>query len=132
MVRIASFIIGLFGAACALLLGGHWLRSMRLPENAAGLKALEAFAKEGGALASAGAEAIGLQRATYALLACGVSGLIVSVAVAIRKGRRVVNGALLVICGALPLVFQTKASGGVLMVLAGIFAFFARPKAAVA
>ena len=50
----------------------------------------------------------------------------------VRKGHRVANGALLVICGALPLVIQTKANGGVLMVLAGLFAFFAKPKAAVA
>lgn len=130
MVRIASFIIGLFGAACALLLGFNWYRDLSSPEVAA---AFELFAQEGGGGAPAGvsAQAIGLQRATYALLACGVLGLIVSV-VLIRKGHRVANGALLVICGALPLVIQTKANGGVLMVLGGLFAFFAKPKGAVA
>lgn len=133
-MRIASFVIGLLGAAGALLLGLKWHSDMSSPEAAAALKLAEALAKEGGggALAGLGAEAVGLQRATYALLACGVLGLIVSVVVLIRKGQRVANGALLVICGALPLVFQTKAIGGVLMVLAGIFAFFAKPKAAVA
>jgi hypothetical protein len=133
-VRIASFIIGLLGAAGALLLGGKWQKDMSSPEAAAALELAKALAKEGGggALAGLGTEALGLQRATYALLACGAIGLIVSIIVLIRKGQRVANGALLVICGALPLVFQTKAIGGVLMVLAGIFAFFAKPKAAVA
>ena len=131
MVRIASFIIGLFGAACALLLGFNWHRDMSSPEVAAAFKL---FAQEGsgGAPAGVSAQAIGLQRATYALLACGVLGLMVSLVVLIRKGHRVANGALLVICGALPLVIQTKANGGVLMVLAGLFAFFAKPKGAVA
>jgi len=119
-VRIASFIIGLLGAAGALLLGGKWQKDMSSPEAAAALELAKALAKEGGggALGGLGAEALGLQRATYALLACGAIGLIVSIIVLIRKGQRVANGAILVICGALPLVFQTKAIGDVLMVLA--------------
>jgi hypothetical protein len=132
-VRIASFVIGLLGAIGALALGGKWWSDMSSPEAQAALKLAEALAKEGGAgMGALGAEAVGLQRATWALLATGLVGLIISIVVLIRKGNKIANGALLVICGVLPILFASKAIGGVLLVLAGIFAFFVKPKAAVA
>jgi hypothetical protein len=133
MVRIASLILGLLGAAGALALGIKWHGDMSTPEGVAAFKFAAALSKaDGVALGGLGAEMAGLQRATYALLACGVLGLIVSVVVLLRKGNRIANGALLVICGVLPIVLQTKAVGGAYLALAGIFAFFVKPKAAVA
>ena len=131
-MRIASFVIGLLGAIGGLALGGKWWSDWSSPEGAAALKLAEALGKEGGGDALGLGNVLGLRKATYALLACGVLGLAFSVVVLIRKGNRMINGAILVIAGALPLVFAKNAVGGVLMVLAGIFAFFAKPKAAVA
>ena len=132
-MRITSFIIGLLGAAGALFLGLKWYGDISTPEAAAALKLAEAMAKEGGAgFAGLGSEIVGLQRGTYALLACGALGLIISVVVLLRKGQRFANGALLVICGVLPMVFATKAVFGVPMALAGLFALAAKPKAALA
>ena len=132
-MRIASFILGLLGAAGALLLGIKWHGDMSSPEAAAAMKLAEALSKEGGAgLGSLGSEMVGLQRATYALLACGALGLIASFLVLLRKGPKIALAVVLVVCGGLPLVFATKAIGGVLMVLAGLFAFFVKPKTAVA
>jgi hypothetical protein len=133
IVRIAAFIIGLLGAAGALFLGIKWMGDINSPEGQAALKLAAALAKEGGggAMGGLGSEMLGMQRATYALLACGVIGLVISIVVLLRKGKPVVNGILLIVCGILPVILASKAVFGVPMALAGIFAFLVKPKAAV-
>ena len=128
-MRIASFILGLLGAAGALFLGIKWQGDMSSPEGQAAMKLAAAFSKEAGA-GGLGAEMAGLQRGTYALLICGALGLVFSIVVLLRKGNRYANGALLVVCGLLPILLATKAVFGVPMALAGLFALAVKPKAA--
>ena len=124
-MRIAAFIFGLLGAAGALLLGIKWQGDISSTEGQAAMKLAAAFAKS-----ELGAEMVSMQRGTYALLICGVLGLIVSVVVLLRKGNRFANGALLVVCGVLPLLLVSKAAFGVPMALAGLFALAVKPKTA--
>jgi hypothetical protein len=124
-VRIAAFIFGLLGAAGALLLGIKWQGDISSTEGQAAMKLAAAFGKS-----ELGAEMVSMQRGTYALLICGALGLIASVVVLLRKGNRFANGALLVVCGVLPLLLVSKAAFGVPMALAGLFALAVKPKAA--
>jgi hypothetical protein len=73
--------------------------------------------------AGLGGEMAGLEKATYALLACAVIGLVASILVLIRKGHKIGNAVLLLVCGVLPIVFATKAVFGVPMAIAGLVAF---------
>jgi len=124
-VRIAAFIFGLLGAAGALLLGIKWQGDISSTEGQVAMKLAAALGKS-----ELGAEMVSMQRGTYALLICGALGLIVSVVVLLRKGNRLANGALLVVCGILPLLLVSKAAFGVPMALAGLFAFVVKPKTA--
>ncbi len=132
-MRIAAFIFGLLGAAGALFLGIKWQGDMSSPEGQAAMKLAAALSNEGGAgsLGGLGGEMAGLQRGTYALLICGVLGLVISIVVLLRKGNRLANGALLVVCGVLPILLASKAVFGVPMALAGLFALAVKPKTAV-
>jgi hypothetical protein len=133
-VRIAAFIFGLLGAAGALFLGIKWQGDMSSPEGKAAMKLAAAIANEGGgagSLGGLGSEMAGLQRGTYALLICGVLGLVISIVVLLRKGNRLANGALLVVCGVLPILLASKAVLGVPMALAGLFALAVKPKTAI-
>jgi hypothetical protein len=125
-VRIAAFILGLLGAAGALLLGIKWQGDMSSVEGQAAMKLAAAFGKS-----ELGAEMVSMQRGTYALLICGALGLIVSVVVLLRKGNRFANGALLALCGVVPLLLVSKAAFGVPMALAGLFALAVKPRTAV-
>ena len=124
-MRIAAFIFGLLGAAGALLLGIKWQGDISSVEGQAAMKLAAAFGKS-----EIGAEMVSMQRGTYALLIAGALGLIVSVVVLLRKGNRFANGALLVVCGVLPLLLVSKAAFGVPMALAGLFALAVKPKTA--
>jgi hypothetical protein len=126
-MRIAALIFGLLGAAGALFLGIKWQGDLSSQEGQAAMKLAAAFGKS-----ELGSEMLSMQRGTYALLICGVVGLIVSFVVLLRKGHRVANGALLVICGILPVLLVSKAVFGVPLALAGLFAFAVKPKAALA
>jgi hypothetical protein len=130
IVRIASFILGLLGAAGALFLGIKWQGDMSSPEGQAAMQLAAALGKEAGA-GGLGAEMAGLQRGTYALLICGALGLVFSIVVLLRKGNRFGNAALLIVCGVLPILFAGKAVLGVPMALAGLFALAVKPKLAV-
>jgi lysylphosphatidylglycerol synthetase-like protein (DUF2156 family) len=115
-MRFAVGIIGILGAAAGLLLGIKWYSDLgsELGQLAAGLAA---------AAGEAGAELSAMKNATYALLGCGVLGLVVSILAMLRKGQKIVNAVLLIVAGVLPLVFSTQALFGVPMALAGLLAF---------
>jgi hypothetical protein len=67
-------------------------------------------------------EMSGLEFASYALIVCGILGLITSVLILMRKFNRWANAGILILCGVLPLFFYTDALFGVPMTLAGLFA----------
>ncbi len=115
-MKWAAGIIGIIGALAGLLLGFKWLSDLNseLGQMAAAMAA---------SAGDAGKELSSMKAATYALLICGVLGLIVSVLVIMRKFNRFANAVLLIVCGALPLVFATQAVFGVPMILAGLLAF---------
>jgi len=123
-MKYAAGIIGILGAIAGLFLGIKWFSDL---SSEAGQTAA-AFASSAGQLGDMFA---GLKYATYALLACGVVGLAVSVLILMLKGNRWANAGLLIVAGFLPLVFSTTALFGVPMVLAGLLAFAVKyqPKA---
>jgi len=115
-MRYAAGIIGILGAIAGLILGFNWFSDLN---------------SEMGQLATAIAGASGegsdlltqMKGGTYSLIACGIVGLIFSVMVIMRKVNRWANAVILIVCGALPLVFTTEAIFGVPMILAGLLAF---------
>lgn len=110
-MRFAAGIIGILGALAGLFLGFKWYTDLNSEEARAAIAVLG----NSGPLA-------GLTHATYALLLCGVIGLIVSALVIIGKGNKMANGGILIACGLLPLLFAGKAIFGVPMVLGGLLA----------
>lgn len=115
-MKWAAGIIGIIGALAGLLLGFKWLSDLN-SELGQMASAMAAAAGE------AGKELSSMKIATYALLICGFLGLAISVLVIMRKFNRWANAVLLIVCGALPLVFASKAVFGVPMILAGLLAF---------
>jgi hypothetical protein len=124
-MRIASFVFGLLGAVASLLLGVKWFGDLNSETGKAAIKLANTIK---GPDAGAFGEILSMQRGTYALLACGVIGLAVSVMVLIRKGNKMANAILLIVCGILPLMFAGKAVFGVPMALAGLLALGIKAK----
>jgi len=115
-MKYAAGIIGILGAIAGLILGIKWFSDL----NSELGQLATAFASSAG---QAGDLLGSMKAATYALLACGVVGLIVSVLIIMLKGNRWANAGLLIVAGALPLVFTVNAIFGIPMVLAGLLAF---------
>jgi hypothetical protein len=126
-MRLLASIFGILGALGALL-GGAILRS-------------EATLYEPAALSAGEAAALGAQGlAAYVLLGAGALALVAAVVVALGRGRPLINGLLLLALGALPPAFEALYVGPApddqrlfvlgataLVLLAGLFAFGARP-----
>ena len=115
-MRFVAGIFGLLGALAGAALGFKWLSDLNSDDG----KAARALASLAGA--DQAAELAGLTRATYALLVCGVIGLVTSILVMARKGQRFANAGVLIVAGGLPLVFATNAVFGTPMILAGLLA----------
>ncbi len=124
-MKWAAGIIGIIGALAGLLLGFKWLSDLNseLGQLATALA---------GAAGDVGSELSSLKGATYSLIICGIVGLLVSVLVIMRKFNRWANAIILIICGALPLVFATDAFFGVPMILAGLLALAVKYEAGAA
>ena len=116
-MRIVAAILGVLGAVGALFLGGKWLSDL----NSELGKAAQAAAGTNPELAS-------MKTASYVLLAVGIMGIIAVVMMFKKNTAKAVPAILLLVGGGLPRVFSTKAIFGTPMLLAGIFAFLAKPK----
>ncbi len=117
-------ILGLAGASAGAYLG---LRRLDDLNSALGQAAVVV-----GEAVGLGAEVAASRTATYALLGCAAVGLVVSLMVARLAGGKAVNAVTLMVAGALPLFFDTDASHGLPMSLAGLMALgvtYAQPKA---
>jgi uncharacterized membrane protein len=101
-----------------LALGGKWLSDLQTEE----VQLARAFSDAIGS----GAEYAALEKATYALLVCGVIGLVASILVLARRLGRWPNAILLLLAGLAPLGLSLKAMFGVPMLLAGLLAFFVK------
>ncbi len=123
-MRKAAFISGLIGALGALLLGIKWLADL---DSDLGRAAQALVA--GGIGGETAAELVGIKTATYLLIVCGLAGLVISFMVLSGKLKKEINAILFVIAAVLPLFFSANAVFGVPMVLAGILAFFTKPRA---
>lgn len=122
-MRKTAFIIGLFGALCALALGLKWMSDLNSDLGLISQQLVDKGVK--GDLAS---EFKGLKTATYLLILCGVTGIVFSILTLVSRVRKEINGIILITAGVLPLFFSGKALFGVPMVLAGILAFAAKPR----
>ena len=109
---------GILGACGSLALGGKWLSDLQTEE----VQLARAFSDAIGS----GAEYAALEKATYALLVCGVIGLVASILVLARRLGRWPNAILLLLAGLAPLGLSLKAMFGVPMLLAGLLAFFVK------
>lgn len=127
-MRIAAGILGILGALMGGLLGLKWYSDI----NSETGKAAMALMKALGGAGAAGAEFAALEKTTYALLACAAIGLVVSVMIFMKKGSKMVNAALLIIAGVVPVFFNGKGAVGILMVLGGIFALLIKQPGAAA
>jgi hypothetical protein len=114
-MKIVAGIFGILGALGGAFLGSKWLSDLGSPEG----QAAEAVSEAAGISEQLAA----MKSASYSLLACAVVGLVVSILVLRLKGNKVVNAALLIAAGALPMVFAQEAVFGVPMALAGLLAF---------
>ena len=104
-MRFASGIIGILGGLAGLVLGLKWFMDI----------------SDAGEMASL--LPASMKIATYALIGCGIIGLVISVMVIMRKFNKFANAAILIVAGGLPLVFVTDAIFGTPMILAGLLAF---------
>lgn len=120
-MKIVATIFGIIGALGALALGFKWYSDL----NSELGKAALAIAQAAG---DAGGELLAHKNATYALIACGIVGLLVSIMVAAGKGKKVVNAILLIVAAVAPIAFSSDALFGVPMALGGLFAFGAKYK----
>lgn len=114
-MRFVVAILGILGAIAGAFLGMKWLGDLNSD--------MGQLAQTLGEATGQNSELAGLKNASYALLACAVVGLLVSVMVAMRKGNKMANAALLIVAGLLPMVFATNALFGVPMAVAGLLAF---------
>ena len=118
-MRITTLIFGILGAVAAGFLGATWLSDLN--EMKAAIEALGAAGADTSELAK-------VTWASYLLLGGAVLGLVDGVLG--FKGRGKIAAGILIVAAAAPVVFAPKAIiFTCLLALAGVFAFFARPKA---
>ncbi len=117
-MRWAAGIIGILGACGSLALGGKWYSDLQTEEVELARQLSNAMGTN--------AEFASLERATYALLVCGVLGLVASILVLARRWGRWPNAALLLVAAIAPLGFSLKAMFGIPMLVAGVLAMFVK------
>lgn len=109
-MRLPAAILGMLTAVPGLYQGISWLVDLQGGSGADLADSLRQ-AGEGYPLAAA-----------WALLGCGLTALMVSVLILLRKGNRWLLAALLLACGPLPLVFFSRATLGLGITVAGVVA----------
>ena len=124
-MRFAAGIIGILGAIAGLILGFKWFSDLG-SEMGQLASAVAGASEEGSDLM------FQMKGGTYSLIACGIVGLVFSILIIMRKVNRWLNAVILIVCGALPLVFTTDALFGVPMILGGLLALAVKYEAGAA
>lgn len=128
-MKIAAIILGIIGALASFGLGSKWYTDFNKYKDT-----MEKLSTAAGSLgkstevASAMADYNTIGNAAYALLVCGIIGLVASLLV-FKQSK--IAAVVLVLAAIVPAVFSTKALiATFLLLIAGALAFFVKPKLA--